>query len=391
MSCATTTSPTSSTCSRRAGSSGSRRWRGSWRPPCPRPTARSRPRRPPRARQRRCNDAGRLRSAAAAPRSCRPEAGGRRAASAGRSAAARPPACAAAGVVGWRSWTRARLLVPRSPAPTASRGRRRPPTTVTYEKGTLPSKHLAEPAAYGCIAYPAGRRRRSDGGRLATRRRSSACPAAAARRRGRCEGGLRFGDFVADGIEKRGVTPFAVAAVQAGDTYWHARAAGDDAMAMLFDEFIPFLRDGSASTGRWRSWAGRWAGATGRCGRRSCTRRTSAAVCGVSAALWRSYEDGVGDAFDSAADYARNDVYADAGNAARLCRCGWTAAGRTRSTTPTWPSREALPEPPAGGFEPGGHNDGLLEPRRAGRDRLDRRAVRRDPRPASPGVSTARG
>ena len=39
---ATTTSPTSSTCSRRAGSSGSRRWRGSWRPPCPRPTAPSR-------------------------------------------------------------------------------------------------------------------------------------------------------------------------------------------------------------------------------------------------------------------------------------------------------------------------------------------------------------
>ncbi len=64
------------------------------------------------------------------------------------------------------------------------------------------------------------------------------------------EGGLRFGDFRADGIEKRGVTPFAVAALQASDMSWHARATGDDAMAMLFDEFVPFLRDQRDLTGQ---------------------------------------------------------------------------------------------------------------------------------------------
>ena len=80
------------------------------------------------------------------------------------------------------------------------------------------------------------------------------------------------------------------------------------------------------------------------------------AVCGVSAALWRSYADGVGDAFDSAADYADNDVFAGAEKLRGLpvrIDCG--------KQDPFYEAdkafAEALPEPPAGGFEPGGHND----------------------------------
>jgi S-formylglutathione hydrolase FrmB len=80
------------------------------------------------------------------------------------------------------------------------------------------------------------------------------------------------------------------------------------------------------------------------------------AVCGVSAALWRSYDDGVGDAFDSAADYAYNDVFKhidrlrgmpvriDCGRQDPFCEADRAFAA-------------ALPRPPAGGFTPGGHND----------------------------------
>ena len=79
-------------------------------------------------------------------------------------------------------------------------------------------------------------------------------------------------------------------------------------------------------------------------------------VCAVSAALWRSYDDGVGDAFDSAADYAAHDVYARVdllGGLPVRVDCGrqdpFYEADKAFA--------EALPEQPQGGFEPGGHND----------------------------------
>jgi pimeloyl-ACP methyl ester carboxylesterase len=80
------------------------------------------------------------------------------------------------------------------------------------------------------------------------------------------------------------------------------------------------------------------------------------AVCAVSAALWRSHVDGVGDAFDSAADYARNDVHADVerlrGLPVRM------DCGRQDPLHEAYVAvAEALPEPPAEGLTPGGRND----------------------------------
>ena len=76
----------------------------------------------------------------------------------------------------------------------------------------------------------------------------------------------------------------------------------------------------------------------------------------MSAALWRSYDDGVGDAFDNAADYAANDVFQGAGDLRELparLDCGrqdpFYAADKAFV--------ESLAEPPAGGFSAGGHND----------------------------------
>ena len=81
-----------------------------------------------------------------------------------------------------------------------------------------------------------------------------------------------------------------------------------------------------------------------------------AAVSAVSAALWRSFEDGVGDAFDGAGDYARNDVY---GGVRRLS--GLPVRVDCGRQDPFYKANvafaAALPEPPAGGFTPGGHDD----------------------------------
>ena len=143
--------------------------------------------------------------------------------------------------------------------------------------------------------------------------------------------------------------------MQASDTYWHRRAAGDDAMAMLFDEFIPFVRADLGLKGPLAIMG--WSmGGYGALRAAELHPQRFAAVCAVSAALWRSYDAGVGDAFDSAADYAANDVFKDVdrlrGVPVRL-DCGrqdpFYAADKAFV--------EALPEPPAGGFGPGGHND----------------------------------
>ncbi len=262
-------------------------------------------------------------------------------------------AAAALGVVGRRSW-RVRDGWYRLTGAYGEPGTPPPSYQVTYKRGTLPSKHLAGPAAYD-IGFtqdvaPAGATRNPAGTPVVI-----CLPGRNRTPDDVLEGGLHFGDYVADAIVKRGVTPFAVAAVQASDTYWHRRAAGDDAMAMLFEEFIPFLRDehGLGGPVAIMGWS---MGGYGALRAAELHPREFCAVCGVSAALWRSYDDGVAVAFDSAADYAANDVFADADALSGLpvrIDCGrqdpFYEADKAFA--------EALPESPAGGFSPGGHND----------------------------------
>jgi hypothetical protein len=258
---------------------------------------------------------------------------------------------AAAGIVGWRSWTVRdrwyRLTGAYGPAGTPP-----PSYQVTYKKGALRSKHLAAPAAYD-IAYPPG----VDSGdrALAVMPVLICLPGRSRSPEAVLEGGLHFGDYVADAIEKRGVTPFVTAAVQASDTYWHERHAGDDAMAMLLEEFLPFLRRGLGLGGPLAVMG--WSmGGYGALRAAEWGRDEFCAVCAVSAALWRSYDDGVGDAFDDAFDYGAYDVYRQAyilrGFPVRL-DCG--------RQDPFYEADkafvEALRQPPAGGFSPGGHND----------------------------------
>jgi enterochelin esterase-like enzyme len=261
---------------------------------------------------------------------------------------------AAAGVVGGRSWT-ARSYWWRLTGAYGEPGAYPPRGDVVYQYGTISSQHvnggveygIATPGEFARMRHPAGWK-------------APVCYCLPGRGRGPREvlqGDLRLGDFAAQAFAERGAKPFVLVAVRGGDTYWHPRASGEDALAMLLDEFIPYcrsaLRLGDAAGEALMGWSMGGYGAL-----RVAESRPGAfrGVCAVSAALWRSYDDGVGDAFDSAADYAAHDVYAGAGRLDGLpvrLDCGrqdpFYEADKAFA--------EALPQKPQGGFEPGGHND----------------------------------
>jgi hypothetical protein len=69
--------------------------------------------------------------------------------------------------------------------------------------------------------------------------------------------------FLGAAVEQ-GATPFAMASVDGGESYWHARVDGEDAGAMVVDEFLPLLADHGLMSAGSRSSGGRWAG-TGHC------------------------------------------------------------------------------------------------------------------------------
>jgi len=261
---------------------------------------------------------------------------------------------AAAGVAGGRSWT-ARSYWWRLTGAYGERGAFPPRGDVLYEYATTRSKYVSGDLEYG-VATP---------GELARMRhpagwRAPVCfclPGRGRGPRGVLEGDLRLGDFAAQAFAERGAAPFVVVAVRGGDTYWHRRASGEDALTMLFDEFIPYcrreLRLGGAAGEAVMGWS---MGGYGALLAAEARPEAFCGVCAVSAALWRSYDAGVGDAFDGAADYAAHDVYAAAGRLGGLpvrVDCGrqdpFYEADKAFA--------EALPQRPQGGFEPGGHND----------------------------------
>ena len=111
---------------------------------------------------------------------------------------------------------------------------------------------------------------------------------------------------------------YAVAAVDGGESYWHRRASGEDRMRMLFDEFLPLLERRFGLRPRAvMGWSMGGYGALLAAERRPARFR---AVAVSSAAIWPTYAQqhaAVPDAFDGAADFARNDVFAGSGRLAR--------------------------------------------------------------------------
>jgi pimeloyl-ACP methyl ester carboxylesterase len=151
-----------------------------------------------------------------------------------------------------------------------------------------------------------------------------------------------------------GLPPFAVVAVDGGGSYWHRRASGEDSGAMVTDELLPLLADQGLDTSRvaFIGWSMGGYGAL-LLGGRLGPRRT-AAICAVSPALWLSPGATAPGAFDGADDFAANSVFGMPALAAIPIRvdCG--------NSDPFYSATQAfigqLPNSPAGGFSPGGHD-----------------------------------
>jgi S-formylglutathione hydrolase FrmB len=168
-------------------------------------------------------------------------------------------------------------------------------------------------------------------------------------------------EVMAGGVEQglaqavnAGLPPFAVVAVDGGGGYWHERASGDDSGAMVLDELLPMLSSHGLDTS-WVGFLGWSMGGYGALllGARLGAPRT-AAICAVSPALWTSAGAAAPGAFDGASDYTANSVWGlpQFGSIPIRIDCG--TSDPFYSATQQFIAQ--LPNPPAGGFSPGGHD-----------------------------------
>lgn len=120
-------------------------------------------------------------------------------------------------------------------------------------------------------------------------------------------GGLRVEDVLA-GLIDDGAAPFAVAAIDGGDNYWHPRANGTDAGALVTRHLVPAVAklDIDTSTLGFIGWSMGGYGSLRLAGTLGADR--VAAVAAVSPALWHSYSDVPDVAFDTEADYEKHGV-----------------------------------------------------------------------------------
>jgi S-formylglutathione hydrolase FrmB len=153
---------------------------------------------------------------------------------------------------------------------------------------------------------------------------------------------------------QQGARPFALAGIDGGDTYWHPRDTGEDAGALVIDEFLPVLADHGLDVRRvgFLGWSMGGYGALSLAGRLGHDR--VAAVAAMSPALWHDFDDTAPGAFDNAEDFATATVFGREyeldGIAVRIdCGEGDPFYAATRDYV------EGL-DAPSGGFEPGNHD-----------------------------------
>ncbi|ABK68727.1 alpha/beta hydrolase-fold protein [Mycobacterium avium] len=151
-----------------------------------------------------------------------------------------------------------------------------------------------------------------------------------------------------------GLPPFAVVAVDGGGSYWHKRSSGEDSGAMVLDELIPLLGNQGLDTSRvaFLGWSMGGYGALLLGGRLGPAR--TAAICAVSPALWLSSGAAAPGAFDGPDDFAANSVFGMPALGSIPIRVDCGDSDPFYAATKQFIAQ--LPNPPAGGFSPGGHN-----------------------------------
>ncbi|UQX12018.1 alpha/beta hydrolase [Candidatus Mycobacterium methanotrophicum] len=162
---------------------------------------------------------------------------------------------------------------------------------------------------------------------------------------------------VEDGLAelvKAGRPPFAMVAVDGGDSYWHRRASGEDSGAMVLTELIPLLATMGLDISRvgFIGWSMGGYGAM-LLGSRLGPQRT-AGICAVSPALYQSFTGSTRGAFDSYDDWTRNTVFGLPALSSIPLRvdCG----NNDRFAPATHQFIAQLRRAPSGGFSAGGHD-----------------------------------
>ena len=156
-------------------------------------------------------------------------------------------------------------------------------------------------------------------------------------------------------VARAGYPPFAVASVDGGDGYWHRRASGEDAGAMVLTELLPLLAAKGLDTSKvgFIGWSMGGYGAL-LLGARLGPART-AAICAVSPALYPSYGKAVeSGAFDSPADAVRHSVFGAPALSAIPLRVDCGASDRFYLATKQFVA--SLRRPPSGVSFEGGHD-----------------------------------
>lgn len=169
--------------------------------------------------------------------------------------------------------------------------------------------------------------------------------------------GLHLDNYLADAV-RHGAAPFAIAAADGGDhEYWHPRR-GTDPAGMIVHEFLPLLARHGLDVRRIGLLGASMGGYGALYLAERLTRARVAVMVAESPAIWHEAGQTVAGAFDDPADFAAHTVF----GARHLAGLRGIAlridCGASDGFAPITRDLRALLNPrPAGGIEPGGHDD----------------------------------
>jgi S-formylglutathione hydrolase FrmB len=156
-------------------------------------------------------------------------------------------------------------------------------------------------------------------------------------------------------LAQAGYPPFAVAAVDGGNGWWHRRVTGEDSGAMVLNEFLPLMASKGLDTRRvsFIGWSMGGYGALLLGGALGAARTT--AICAVAPALFTDYGLAVQErAFDGPADWFAYSIYGTPALSEIPLRIDCGANDRFYDATKQFVA--SLHRPPSGVSFVGGHD-----------------------------------